>query len=97
MEELVELLDCLNNFQLNHVLEDKRLWIPNSSHIFSCKSALNKQRETLTLTVFSPFKLIWKSTIPHKIKVFAWLVALGKVNTSDVLQKKKPNCALYPN
>ena len=26
LEELVELLNCLDNFHLNHALEDKRLW-----------------------------------------------------------------------
>ena len=74
---------------MNHALEDKRLWLPDSSHIFSCKYAFNKLRETLNTNVFSPFKLIWKSTIPHKTKVFAWLVALGRVNTCDVLQRKR--------
>ena len=58
LEELVELLNCLDNFHLNHALEDKRLWLPDSSHTFSCKSAFNKLRETLTLNVFSPFKMI---------------------------------------
>ena len=79
------------------VLEDTRLWFPDSSHIFSCKSAFNKLRETLITNVFSPFKVIWKSPIPHKIKLFAWLVALGRVNTCDVLQKKRPNCTLNPS
>ena len=97
LDELVELLDCLNNCQLNPTLEDKRLWLPDSSQIFSCRSAFSKQRETLNMSVFSPFRLIWKHPIPHKIKVFLWLVALGKVNTGDVLQKKRPTCMLYPN
>ena len=97
LEELMELLDCLNNVHLNPALVDTRLWLPDSSHIFSCKSAFNKLRETSISNVFSPFKVIWKSPIPHKIKVFAWLVALGKVNTCDVLQKKRPNCTLNPN
>ena len=38
-----------------------------------------------------------KSLIPHKIKVFTWLVALGRVNTSEVLQKKRPSTTLYPS
>ena len=97
LEELVELLDCLNNLQLNHGLMDKRLWLPDSSHSFSSKSAFNKLRETINMNVFSPFKMIWKSIIPHKVKVFAWLVALGRIDTCDVLQKKRPYCVLYPS
>ena len=97
LEELMELLECLNNFRLNAALEDKRLWLSESSHIFSCKSDFNELRETPNTRAFFPFKLIWKSPIPHKIKVFAWLVALGRVNTCDVLQKKRPNTMLYPS
>ena len=93
----MELLDCLNNCQLNPTLEDERLWLPDSTQIFSSKFAFNKQRESLNMRVFSPFRLIWKSPIPYKIKVFAWLVALGRVNTCDVLQKKRPNYMLYPS
>ena len=94
---MVRFLDCLNNIQLNHALEDTRLWLPDTSHLFSCKSAFNKLRDTLNSHVFLPFKLIWKPPIPHKIKVFAWLVALGRVNTSDVLQRKRPNSSLSPS
>ena len=58
MEELVELLECLTNFQLSSALEDSRLWLPDSSHIFSCKSTFNKLRETPDTHIFFPFKLI---------------------------------------
>ena len=79
------------SFHLNPALEDTRLWLPNSSHTFTCKSTFNNLRET------SPFKLIWKSPVPQKIKIFTWLAALGRVNTCDVLQKKRPSSTLYPN
>ena len=58
MEELFELLDCLNNVHLNPALEDIRLWLPDLSFTFTSKSAFNKLRETLNSDVFSPFKLI---------------------------------------
>ena len=58
MEELVELLDCLNNVHLIQGMEDIRLWLPDSSNLFSSKSTFNKLRETPNMNVFSPFKLI---------------------------------------
>ena len=97
MEELLELLDCLNNVHLIQGLEDTRIWLPDSSNLFSSKSAFNKLRKTPNMNVFSPFKLIWKCNIPHKIKVFAWLVALGRVNTCDMLQKRRSYCAFSPS
>ena len=54
----MEFLECLNNFQLNHALEDTRLWLHDSSHLFSCKSAFNKLKETPNTTACFPFKLI---------------------------------------
>ena len=52
MVELVELLDCLSNFHLTQGLEDIRVWLPDSSTVFSSKSAFNKLREPLHMNDF---------------------------------------------
>ena len=54
----MELLDCLNNFHLTQGLEDMRVWLPDSSTLFSSKSAFNKLREPLNTNEFFLFKLI---------------------------------------
>lgn len=40
------------------------------------------------LSFFTLFQHIWKKSIPHKVQVFSWIVALGKLPTCDMLQKK---------
>lgn len=34
-------------------------------------------------------KKVWKSRLPQKLKVFAWLVAQGKLQTGENLKKRK--------
>jgi hypothetical protein len=35
-----------------------------------------------------PYGLLWKSKLPHKIKVFIWLVVRNKILTKDNLKKQ---------
>ena len=35
--------------------------------------------------------------MPSKIKVFAWLAILGRVNTNDQIQRKRPFASLSPS
>ena len=35
-----------------------------------------------------PYKFLWKSKLPHKIKVFFWLVVRNKILTKDNLKKR---------
>ncbi|KAM7477124.1 hypothetical protein LguiB_024367 [Lonicera macranthoides] len=44
-----------------------------------------------------PSSFIWKHGVPSKIKVFAWLALKGKVNTCDVIQKRRPAWCLSPS
>ena len=46
---------------------------------------------------FEPYKIIWIGGIPSKVQIFTWLVALGKVNTCDLLQRRSPKGCLSPN
>ena len=44
-----------------------------------------------------PFSFIWKSSVPYRVKVFAWLVFHGKINTCDMVQRRNPHSALSPS
>ena len=46
---------------------------------------------------FEPYKFIWKSGIPPKVKIFDWMAAWRRVNSCDVLQSRRPNKALSPS
>ena len=58
---------------------DSRIWVRDPLG-FTCKSFFSLLGGE-TLPRFEPFKFIWKSCIPYRVKVFAWLIVHGKVNT----------------
>ncbi|KAK9273684.1 hypothetical protein L1049_018494 [Liquidambar formosana] len=40
--------------------------------------------------------MVWKSKVPLKVKVFVWSVALKRINTNDMSQRRRPNRRLLP-
>jgi hypothetical protein len=52
---------------------------------FSINSLYKKKMEDQILI---PYKFLWKSKLPHKIKVFFWLVVRNKILTKDNLKKR---------
>ena len=94
-EELTSLLQSLQLVALTPVL-DTRIWVIDTFG-FTCKSFFVSLLSVESLLRFHPFKFIWKSSIPYRVKVFAWLVVHGKVNTCDLVQRRNPNMALSPS
>ncbi|KAL5572344.1 hypothetical protein UlMin_021941 [Ulmus minor] len=72
------------------------VWNFNSG-IFSCKSFFDCLTGYTGMVSFEPFCFIWKSSVPHRIKVFAWLVFHEKLNTCDRVQRKNPRMYLFSN
>ena len=87
----------LDQVRLNVELEDLRIWMPDSSGGFSCKSALAALQHEDGLPDFQFHKFIWILTIPVKIRFFAWPLCLERIKTYDVLQRKRLSMCLYPN
>lgn len=52
---------------------------------------------TESSTLFQHFNFIWKSTAPSNVKVFCWMLALGKINMHEMLQKRIPTHAFSPD
>jgi len=72
---------------------DVILWKWNNKKVFTTKSVYNHlSAEENT----NAYKHIWKSKIPHKIKIFTWLLERGVILTKDNLVKRKwdgnPSC-----
>uniref|UniRef100_A0A803QQM3 Reverse transcriptase domain-containing protein n=1 Tax=Cannabis sativa TaxID=3483 RepID=A0A803QQM3_CANSA len=93
---LSQLLQKLEHVRVLNILDDSRIWLPDSCGIFSSKSAFrwftsNENPEELFWT-----KILWKSRGPSKVKVFGWLVALDKLNLHARLQKKRPFLCISP-
>lgn len=75
---------------------DARIWLGGLEG-FSCKSFCQSVSDSNEFSEFEPFRFIWKSCVPHRIKVFAWFVFLGKINTCNGVQMKYPFGVLCVN
>ncbi|CAL8157247.1 unnamed protein product [Prunus armeniaca] len=94
--EVIKLLETLEGFRLCASKRDRRRWDLEESGSFTCKSFQSFLRNKGRVVTFHPFSLVWKAKSPPKVKVFVWLVALGKVNTLDLVQRKGPFMYLSP-
>jgi hypothetical protein len=97
IEELSSLLSLLDDVSLNMGGEDRRAWSMDSKGIFSCKSFFEWLVNDESHPLFEHANVVWKSKVPNKIKFLGWLIAHGKVNTCDIIQKRYPNLCLLPS
>ena len=96
VNELESLLPLLNPIHLFNT-PDTRIWTLDSSGIFSCKSYFQFLTSSPNIDRFLLDKPIWKSKSPSKVKAFVWTAVLNRINTNDMLQKRRPLMALSPN
>ncbi|KAH9776963.1 ATP-dependent clp protease proteolytic subunit-related protein 4 [Citrus sinensis] len=96
-QEASALLTLLENVSANVMIEYKRIRKLSPSRIFSCKSFLDKLIDDQVPLNFQPAHMIWKAKVPSKVQIFAWSLALGKLNTFDVIQRQNPNVSLSPS
>ena len=82
-EELVSLFQTIQTVNLTS-FPDSRIWVRDPLG-FSCKSFFVSLTGGEALSPFEIFKFIWKSCISYRVKVFAWLVVHGKVNTCNLI------------
>ena len=95
--ELSVLLVLLERVNLNSARADTRSWNLETSGFFSSKSFYKFLIDNSSDPAFLPASLIWKSKVPLKIKILGWLVAHGRVNTCDLLQRRRPNVCFSPH
>ena len=95
--QLQALLQRLEGRHLCNTLANTRVWLVDSSELFSCKTAFDWLRKENSNPVNSQSKCIWKLSIPVKIKVFTWLLVLGKLNVHSNLQRRRPFQSLSPS
>ena len=87
----------LDQVRLNGEMEDIRIWNQDRSGGFSCKSAIAALQHDENVPDFPFYQFVWKSNIPTRIRFFAWSLSLEKINTFDILQKKRPFMSLNPS
>ena len=93
----MELLGSINSWEIARNGSDSRIWKEDGSGIFSVKSFFETIARSEEDIIFEPCNMIWKTGIPTKVRVLAWQAALRKVNTSDLLQVRRPFQQLSPS
>ena len=97
LENLANLTVVLEQLHLSDELANLRIWLSDNSGCFSSKSAFLALQHGDGLQDFPFHGYIWKSGIPAIIKFFAWSISLGRINTFDFFQRKRPFQCLSPN
>ena len=64
---------------------------------FTCKSFFVWMLSGVAPPPSQPFKFIWKSSVSYRVKVSAWLVVHGKINTCNQIQIWNPHMVLSPS
>ena len=91
------LLAILDNVVLDPTRADSRIWTPSPNGIFTCASFFKVLSQSTSPT-FPPFPVdeVWCRAIPPRVGSFCWEAYLERINTGDLLQKKRPNTCLSP-
>ena len=72
LDNFAHLTAILDHVHLNGDLADIRIWDPDTTRRFSSKSAFGALQQEDGIPEFCFYKYIWKSSIPGRIKFFAW-------------------------
>ena len=78
LENFANLSVALDQVRLNEALADLKIWKPNRSEGFSCKSVFVALQYGDGTPDFQFFKFIWKSSIPARIKFFCLVSLFGE-------------------
>ncbi|KAM7516657.1 hypothetical protein LguiA_006240 [Lonicera macranthoides] len=95
--EFLTLLGLIFHSKVSRTERDSRYWVGKKLGIFSCKSLFHLLINSPQDPIFVPHNFIWESVIPSKVKIFACLASWKRINTCDVLQKRRPNFATSPS
>jgi hypothetical protein len=82
--EYTALMAFLYKLKINRTIVDQLRWPSTTSGLFEVRSYYRLL--TFHNTTNFPWRSIWQSRVPHKVAVFSWLVAQGKILTLDNLR-----------
>lgn len=76
---------------------DKRVWLLESSGKFTSKSFFKALSNPSPSDLSFSHRMIWKPTVPPRVKAFSWIVVLGRINMMDLLQRRRSYMLLSPH
>lgn len=97
MDLLDNLMSLLEEVCLSNSFPNLRVWILESSRKFSSKSFFMSLTNPNHNFMSFPSKKIWESLVPHWVKAFVWTMALNRISTMDLLQRRRPFMQISPN
>lgn len=93
--QMLELVTHLERVRLCLSVEDRRVWVVDSSGLFSRCSAFYTVKQQCHSSG-SYHSNLWKMSAPSKVKMFARLLLLDKLYTQNALQRIRPFQVLLP-
>jgi hypothetical protein len=84
--EYTALMAFLYQLKIKRKVVDQLQWPSTTSGLFEVRSYYRLL--TSHNTTNFPWRSIWQSRVPHKVAVFSWLVAQGKILTLDNLHRR---------
>lgn len=84
IHQVMQLLDIISQTVLQEQT-DEHWWTPRASGVFTTKSAY--ERFFVGGIDFQPYRRLWKTWAPLKIKIFIWLALWNRCWTADRLAK----------
>ena len=84
--EYTALMAFLYQLKIKRKVVDQLRWLSTTSGLFEVRSYYRLL--TSHNTTNFPWRSIWQSRVPHKVAVFSWLVAQGKILTLDNLRRR---------
>lgn len=96
VQTITALRDSLHEVFLARLAMDKRIWILESSRTFSSKSFFRALSNSPNIETTFSHRLVGKLAVPPRVKAFPWTAAMHRINTMDMLKKKRPFIQLSP-
>lgn len=94
--QFIQLCDVVAQTALSSTERDHHVWMPEHSGEFTSKSAY--ERFHVGGITFEPYKRLWKSWAPLKVKIFVWLASWRRCWMADRLARRglphPPACLL---
>ncbi|XP_058766163.1 uncharacterized protein LOC131639708 [Vicia villosa] len=108
-EDLKELCELLQGVELDTSVKDEFHWNLTSSEDFTVSSVSKKvssaKEIAWTNSIMKLLDVIWKTTIPTKIKTFSWRFFINRLPLKDILVNRGvstldsmdcPFCSIFP-
>ncbi|KAK9951574.1 hypothetical protein M0R45_007012 [Rubus argutus] len=95
--EVSGLLGLIERVVLQDSKKDTKKWNLETSGAFTCTSFRNFLCNENPYPNFDPAKFVWESKVLPKVKFLGWLMAHGRLNTCEMLQRRRPNSCFSPH